>query len=244
MNTESVAGVSEDILRKIKKCLALASSPVAGEAEAAMRQAQKLMAMHGVTDGAMARNEITAKHLQGTRGINPTPWETSLAFMCCRAFGAKLLWSKGPKGGKTNADNGWWTFIAPKSNVELIVYTFTVLSRQVLKARSQFLTDNEWRFEDLTRVKKAAAFCEGFVHRLGKKVGDAMLDPRVKQAMDDWTKEISDRAKAEPNYKPIEVKNNGKGSLRSLIEGADAGDKASFHAATSAVEKRKQLGNG
>ena len=40
----------DEALDKIKKCLALAASPEAHEAAAALRQAQKLMAQFGLTE--------------------------------------------------------------------------------------------------------------------------------------------------------------------------------------------------
>ena len=46
--------MSEKILDKIKKCLALASSANEHEAAAALRQAQKLMQAHGLTDQDVA----------------------------------------------------------------------------------------------------------------------------------------------------------------------------------------------
>lgn len=241
--TEQLKGVDDSVLRKIQKCLALATSSEPGEAEAAMRQAQKLMAMHGVTDSKLARAEINHKSIQGTRGINPTPWEMVLAQMCCRAFGAKLLWAKGPKGGQGNADNGWWTFVAPKSNVELVVYTFTVLSRQVIKARTKFVSDMPILLGAIvyswTRARKAAeadAYCESFVGQLSRKISDAMLDPKVAEALSAYHKEMITGGE-------VKAKNNGQGSEWAAFAGMEDGQKVSFHNAANGPEKLKQLGS-
>jgi len=48
----------EKILGKIKKCLALATSSEPHEAAAAMRQAQKLMELHGIGQIDVKRSDI------------------------------------------------------------------------------------------------------------------------------------------------------------------------------------------
>lgn len=229
------------ILRKIRKLLALATNDAAapGEAANAMRQAQALMKAHNVTDGTLARESIGQQTVRGTRGQKPAIWENALVQLCCSAFGGCPLWTRGPKGGQGNADNGFWTFLAPRSQVELVVYAYTVLVRQLLNARAKFVEEHaaEWRY--FTRVQKAAeadAFCEGFVSRLREKVVPMELEEAQLKAIENKKDELCG-----PNAKAYKPTRNGQGSLDSLLAGAAAGAAAHFHRATTASAPRKQV---
>jgi len=220
-------------MRKIRKLLALATNEAAapGEAANAMRQAQAMMAAHGVTDGSLARESIGEVRVQGTRGQRPAIWETALVYLCCSAFGATPLWARGPKGGQGAADNGYWTFLAPRGQVDLVVYAYTVLVRQLLKARADYVaahSGREWVF--FTRVRKAAeadAFCEGFVSRLKAKVIPLELTDAQKAALAAKQLQICGEG-----AKTTQPSRNGIGSLSSQLAGQAAGDKAHFHKAT------------
>lgn len=233
------------VMRKIRKLLALATNEAAapGEAANAMRQAQKMMKAHNVDHDGMLRESIGEKMVQGTRGQKPAVWENALVWTCCTAFGASPLWARGPKGGQGNAGNGWWIFVAPRSQVELVVYAYTVLCRQLLSARSKFIDEHasEWRY--LTRVQKAAeadAFCEGFVHRLRNKVTPMDMDDEQRLALQNKVKE---RTNPDPDAKPIVPTRNGRGSRESQLAGERAGDAAHFHRAATASAPRAQLEN-
>jgi hypothetical protein len=229
------------VLRKIRKLLALATNEAAapGEAANAMRQAQALMRAHNVTDGTLARESIGEKIVRGTRGQKPAVWEFALVKLCCSAFGARPLWTRGPKGGKGDADNGHWTFLAPRSQVELVVYAYTVLVRQLLASRAEFVAEHahEWRYH--TRVQKAAeadAFCEGFVSRLREKVSPMELEEAQRLAIENKVTDLCG-----PNAKSFKATRNGRGSLDSLLAGQAAGAAAHFHRATTASVPRRQL---
>jgi Protein of unknown function (DUF2786) len=227
---------SEDpVLRKIRKCLALATSSNPAEAEAAMRQAQKLMQLHGVDQGALNRSEVTKADVRGTRGQKPAKWENMLVWAVCEAFGAHPLWTAGPKGGWKDEHNGYWTFIAPRNRVELVVYAYTVLTRQVLKARAEFLERNPDSFS--TRAQRAAeadAFTEGMALALRSKVRAQELTAEEQDGIKRLTSEIS-------TGEVVESTNNGKGSAYAMYSGLKAGAKAHFYKATEGTAPRPQL---
>lgn len=228
----------DPILRKIRKCLALAASSVPGEAEAAMRQAQKLMALHNVDTGTLARAALGQAQVQGTRGARPAIWENTLVWACCNAFGARPLWSSGPKGGWKDEHNGWWTFIAPKGKVELVVYAYTVLVRQLLKERAKFVAERAQGFTRVQRAADADAFCEAYASRLYNKIIDTELSPQEREAL-----EAEAKARSNPDGKKVVSTNNGQGSLSAAIEGAMAGDKASFYKAARGKAELAALGH-
>ena len=55
----------DKILDKIKKCLALSASSNEHEAEAALRQARKMMETHGITDLDIQAAEAEERRMQG-----------------------------------------------------------------------------------------------------------------------------------------------------------------------------------
>ena len=89
-----MAFTREEILEKVRKCLALAAGTVPGEAEAAMLQAQKLMAKYHIAMAEVAETSGTYKEEAVVElrvdGINlARPWVRKLArivaknFRCC-----------------------------------------------------------------------------------------------------------------------------------------------------------------
>ena len=130
----------DSVMRRLKKCLALAMNPAAapGEAKNAMRMAQKLMAAHKITDGAIASSEIDEFRYQSTKAATPPPWEGSLLSMLARAFGSRCYW-EGGRGYKGMRDKGYWVVLAHKPQLEMIQYAFDVIRRQLIKARASML---------------------------------------------------------------------------------------------------------
>lgn len=222
--------ITDDVLRKVRKCLALAASANPGEAEAAMRQAQTLMRIHGITEGALDRAAVMTAHVRGKAGQKPAEWENRLVWLCCDAFGGKPLWSKGPKGGKGDYDNGVWTFLAEGQRAELIAYTYTVLVRGALKAREAFSRDTGYAG---SRVQKAALldqFSTAYVMKLAAKVEPFALGEREVSALKAKTEEISKGGEACTRGADLT-------SYYAVAAGLRAGEAAQFHAATGHTQK-------
>lgn len=76
----------DQALSKIKKCLALAQSSNPHEAAAAMRQAQKLMAEHNVTETDVSLADV-AEAVAPARLNALTNWEAMLSGLIAQAFG-------------------------------------------------------------------------------------------------------------------------------------------------------------
>lgn len=224
-----------NILRKIRKCLALAESSVPGEAEAAMRQAQKLMAAHGVDADSLDRSAIEKAYTRGITGQRPPNWENRLVWTCCQAFGGHPLWAAGPRGGTTKWDNGVWLFLAEGQRAELIKYAYEVLCRQVLKARARRSAEHHI---GMTRPAKAAFlddYCEAYVERLAEKVSPYALDARAQKALEGAKNAITD-----PTRPPAETR-AGAGSYAARAAGYADGADAQFHAAARGPEAQLKL---
>jgi hypothetical protein len=133
-----MAGPSDDIMRKIKKCLALSSSSEPNEAAAALRQAQKLMEKHGLTTMDVAVSEINETDVRSTAGSTKVPaWELKLMRLVAEAFGCHLLWMRGNSHGRTAKELfGSWRLVGPSSQLPIAQYTAQVLLRKLTKARA------------------------------------------------------------------------------------------------------------
>lgn len=226
--------INEDVMRKIRKCLALATSDNEGEAANALRQAQALMAKHGVTQSGLKRSALKEAVTKGRAGQQPSQWENDLVWMCCRAFGGKPLWASGPKGEKNMAGFGWWFFIAEGERAELIKYTYEVLVRQVLKNREKFSNDLGRRG---TRVEKARVlddYTVAYVYKLASKVAPFALSVEDKEALNEYAKEKTEGRNTETRKAPME---NGWAASR----GAKDGAAASFYAAAKGKDEQLKL---
>jgi len=113
----------QSILRKIKACLRLAASSNANEAAAALRQAQAMMAKHGV-DAVEVSGVGEAEALTRSRGAEPARSICLLAQVCARGFGAHIVIVT--DYGRTAV-----RFYGVDGAAEVAAYAFTVLRRQL-----------------------------------------------------------------------------------------------------------------
>lgn len=222
--------IDEGVLRRLKKCLALAESSEPGEAAAAMHQAQRLMEKYGLTQAHIDGTLVTEARVQGTRGRNIAQWESMLVHACCRAYGGKVLWRDGPRGGWKKEHNGTFIFIGTEAAVKCIEYTYVVLVRQLLKARARYIEEQlpyHW-----TRPQKAAyadSYCLGYTQRLYEKVVPAALDERLREAL---ARDMERRTAG--SDKKASVKDPGKAKIAAMSSGyEDAADASLFTAATA-----------
>lgn len=177
----------DDVLRRVKKCMAMGASPNEHEAAAALRQAQKLMTLHGVTEADVLAAEITAesvKSLTATR--NPAGWEMHLASLLSGAFSLERYLKRGycyipPKPHPRKIVLAEWVYIGPTDRAVMAAYAHTVLGRQVIKARDRYLAEGDF----ITRAEKIRAgesFCEGFISNVQRQINFIALDKPLQDA--------------------------------------------------------------
>jgi len=147
----------EDILEKIRKCMALASSGSEHEAAAALRQAQKLMELHQVSQAEMLAVGVRESKAKSGAAARPANWESELAAYVAAAFGCKLIFMPA-------WDYAWWVFIGLSPADEIAAYSFDVLLRQALKARREFIEVALKRTKKRTnKTRRADLFSDGWV---------------------------------------------------------------------------------
>lgn len=153
----------DKILDKIKKCMALSSSSNEHEAAIALRQAQKLMELHGISDIDVKAAQAEEKRARAGACKRPAGWENTLAQKIATAFGCQLLFHR-------NWDAGHWSYIGCGPAPEIAQYAFTVLLRQIKRARAEHIQTALKRCKSITKTRRADLFCDGWVRAVGHTV--------------------------------------------------------------------------
>ncbi len=155
----------DKILDKIKKCLALSASSNEHEAEAALRQARKMMEAHGITDQDIRAAEAEEHRAKSGAKSQPANWEAMLASKIADAFACQVVfcggfWSK----------PGEWCFIGCGAAPEVAHYAFTVLHRQAKRAREEHIKTRLKRCKVATKTRRADLFSEGWVRSVSRTI--------------------------------------------------------------------------
>lgn len=145
----------KNIIEKIKKCLELAKSGNEHEAATALRQAQKLMQAHDITDLDIEHADIQEEGSRAGASQKPARWECGLADRVAKAFGCTVYLS-------VNYPVGRWVFVGAAPSGEIARYSFEVLFRQVKLARAEYIKTSLKRCTT-NKTRRADLFCEGWV---------------------------------------------------------------------------------
>lgn len=144
------------IIAKIKKCLALAKSSNEHEAAIALRQAQRLMQQHGITDFDIDTADIQEEAAKAGAASTPARWECGLATRIANAFGCAVFLAAGYPCGR-------WVFAGAAPAGQIARYAFEVMYRQVKRARASYIKTTLKRCGPTSRTRRADLFCEGWV---------------------------------------------------------------------------------
>lgn len=158
--------IEERILDKIKKCLALSASPEPEEAAAALRQAQKLMEKYGVSQFDLSASDIGEIDVKTKVAISRVnDWELRLIHLVAKAFGCRVLWTKG-----FYRTCGHYTLIGLKTQLPLAQYTCAVLQRKLASGRVAFVNGLPEHWDRKRKTIEADGFCYGWVKAVASKV--------------------------------------------------------------------------
>jgi hypothetical protein len=153
----------QDVIKKIQKCLALSKSSNEHEAAAALRQAQKLMEMHRVTDADLfIAGAAEASAAAGARR-QPAAWEARLAAVVAAAFGCAYIFVGLATAGK-------WVFVGLGPNAEVASYACDVLLRQLRRSRATFIKGECKRLVPASKTRRADLFCSAWVTAAASKI--------------------------------------------------------------------------
>lgn len=210
----------EQILDKIKKCLALSASSEPHEAAAALRQAQALMAKYNVDEAILNRHEVGETKIQSKFSVSqPKVYEHKLIKTVCRAFGCAEMWEK----SHSNRANpyGRWIIIGMKSQVQVAEYTISVLLRQMVKGRARFVSSISPGHSREYISTEANGWCMGWVITISKTVHEFANPEGVQNEIDRLFE-----SRAGGKVKNMSGRNQG---FRGAMAGQEDGKKVSLH---------------
>ena len=178
----------DEALDKIKKCLALAASPEAHEAAAALRQAQKLMAQFGLTETDVTLADV-GEVRQQAQNVPVVRWEAALAGMVAGAFGCDNNTSTSLVLGQTLQfrRHRYYVFIGVGPAAEVAGYAFDVLARQCARDRRRYIGLQSKNCKAKTKVARGDLYAEGWIAGVRDKlwllVGNARDEALIAQYM-------------------------------------------------------------
>jgi len=212
----------EQIIARIRKCLALSKSGNEHEAAAALRQASKMMSMHAISDVDILASEATEESTKARSKSRPVRWEIALAQIIAGAFGCQYLFA----GGKY-VKQGQWLFVGCGSAPEIARYAFEVLMRQVLRARKEYIKNRLLLYTAATKTRRADLFCQGWIVSASEKVSSLAVNDSHKRSIDAYLKK-NHSSMCEKNVKASNKKLS-QADIVDLQRGARSGESAIIH---------------
>lgn len=224
-----------EALQKIKKCLALAASPEAHEAAAAMRQAQKLMQQFGLTAEDVSLADVEEK---GAKACNASlqQWEAMLVVLVAQAFGCQYFTSQRRIFGRTERT---FVFVGVSPAAEVATYAYEVLARQCAKDRKAHMAKQPKNCKPATKTARGDAYAMGWVAGVKGKLPAPELNERSQQLVQRY-QEINH---AELGTAAVKDRTKGSNvSHRDWHDGIAAGERAGLNQGVGGREAQKQIG--
>ncbi len=155
------------ILEKIKKLLAMVERGNPHESANAMKKIQALMAEHQLSSEDVALSGIDTASAKAANNSQKQPgWSHCLLTIIAEAFGVEAIfqWTGFPRRQMQVV------FIGPAERAEIAGYVYSVLARQLLTSRREFLATLNKRMKSTTKTARADLFCEGWCQGVYGKV--------------------------------------------------------------------------
>jgi hypothetical protein len=191
---------NEEALRKIQKCFALANSNDPTVVETALKQAQKLMEIHGIDATTIKLSEVGEVMLKSKASVSKMKdWELRLVGIIARAFGCRVLWSKSRSSRKDYF--GQFTLVGLKSQLELAEYTCIVMQNKLMKARNSFVSSLPAAMERKRKTIEADGFCHGWIATVSKTINDFALSEEHNQLLSKYVAGISSGNQAKTQHR-------------------------------------------
>lgn len=172
----------QKIISKIEKLLKLAESGNEYEAANAMQRAQTLMSKHNIhmDDVELAEYDEVETDLDFANKV--PDYVSYLVAVVNKAFGTQALYSTIVCHTKTQSyKRRSVNFVGPKHVAKLASYTFTILFRQLTKARSEYLSNLEIWMTRKEKISMGDLYCHGWIKTINSKVQDFANPDRDKK---------------------------------------------------------------
>lgn len=221
----------DDLLARIRKCLALARSANEHEAAAALAKARQLMDEHGVDQVDIDSIDVGETRAKGSGAWTPTRWETGLVDAVTRAIPVEVL---------ACGDEGW-SFVGLTPAPEIASYAFTALYRQLKRARADYMRDRLKRVTTAARkTARADAFAEGWVEAVWRAIARLYPESEVDPVVRAWLQ------RRYPRTAPLEPRERdaGKAGENDKARGHLAGRDVQLAQGVTAAAPAARLGHG
>lgn len=188
--------MSEKIIDKIKKLLALSKSDNPNEAALALQKAQALMQEHNITMGRISLSDITGAFIPSQFSISRLkPFESDLVINIAKLFQCEVLWMGAQSRKQGGNPAGKYHLIGPKSQIEIAEYTCVVFMRKLKKAREAHKKEIQAMrpFFFPTKAELIArldSFCLGWSYEVLSKVAQFAGNPDVAEMRQAYKKEV------------------------------------------------------
>ncbi|WP_038229012.1 DUF2786 domain-containing protein [Vibrio sp. ER1A] len=217
------------VLDKIKKLLRLAKSNNANEAAIALSRAQKLMLEHGIESDNPALagvNDHTVDVL--SKAKTPTKYLGVLVHSISKAFGCECYF-------QPTFTHMEVVFIGHDERPKIAGYVFTVLERQLSRARKEFIDSLSRRMKKQNKTKRADQFCEGWCIGVHQKIESFALSEKERTELMTFKNQISDLSPCSAR----EAKGNGSIADESRFKGYKAAQSVTLNHGVNGQETAK-----
>lgn len=189
----------EQVLAKIRKCLALGNSSEPHEAAAAMRQARALMDQHGIDADQVAASAMT--HHFARAGSRPPPHLRLLELTISDALGVRGFWARWA---------GTIIFIGPDPAPEVAAHAWIVLTRALEQGRRRYV-DTLTRCRTATKRRRGEAYALGWVRGVKQVVFFyGGISAETKRAIESYAEQTFGKSQsAKPKPKTITKRDMG-----------------------------------
>lgn len=169
----------QKIINKICKCLRLSESCNPNEAAAALRQAQGLMRKYDIREEEVQTLQVNEASAASGGYFQPPYWAIALSELVAQAFNCKAY--------IVRSDDQYpiFRFIGVSCSAQVSAYTFTVLYRQLRRARRDYMKNLQIsERQELTR--QGNVFAQAWLFRIAKTVAEFIQDPATHAAIDEY----------------------------------------------------------
>lgn len=220
----------EQIIAKIKKCLALGKSSEPHEAALAMKRARELMEKHGVVMDDVDLSQVSRQRTPMSKAVKAPHYQHVLVNMVKSTFGCEAVLEP------EYTLNGWQnfvSFIGFNPAPEIAGYAFEVLFKQIIRGRKEYLGSLNKRLKRSTKTRRGDLWADAWVFAASSKVAAMALTRAQRDLIARWqAREYSNLQ----DSKFRRVKFRGRGDSDAVREGLEAGKDVSLHHAMRGAE--------
>lgn len=170
------------VIDKIYKCLRLSESGNPNEAASALRQAQALMRIFGIREQEVTTAQVNEVSASSAGYYNPPYWAVALSELVAQAFDCRAYISR------KEEQRPDFRFIGVEYSASVAAYTFTVLFRQLRRARRAYMKGLE--VEDKSEgLRQGNVFAQAWLFRIARTVAEFIANPSSQAVIDKYVKE-------------------------------------------------------